>query len=89
VTGSSESEGFDINTMSEPSLFHIGKVESKMVMHMPNYRDHLQPVNAYVHNSEMLARMSYEQRINELEQWIREHEPNAEILNRISYGQSE
>ncbi|MCI1984086.1 MAG: hypothetical protein LKJ47_04865 [Bifidobacteriaceae bacterium] len=48
--------------------------------------NHLQPATAAANIGEMLARKSYENRIKELEQYIRNKEPNAEILNRIKYG---
>ena len=45
--------------------------------------DHLQPVTHRENSAEMLARNSYLKRIAELEEVIKEINPNHEILNRI------
>lgn len=45
--------------------------------------DHLQPVSAADNSAEMLHRKALTDRIAELESWIREVDPNSDILDRI------
>lgn len=48
--------------------------------------DHIEPATAAQNVGEMLARTSYEQRINELTDELKRIDPNNEVLNRIAYG---
>ena len=48
--------------------------------------EHIVPVTAAQNVGEMLARTSYEQRINELTEELKRIDPNNEVLNRIAYG---